>query len=51
MAKSQATNPGKSSKPSTQPLSVKKSKKSAVVGSVDSEKENNLEPKKRILIQ
>ncbi|KAI6103724.1 hypothetical protein EDD16DRAFT_1752153 [Pisolithus croceorrhizus] len=51
MAKSQASNPGKSSKPSSQLLSVKKSKKSAVVDSVDSEKENNLEPsKKRILI-
>lgn len=50
MVKSQVINPGKSSKPSTQPLSVKKSKKSAVVDSVDSEKENNLEPKKRILI-
>ncbi|KAI6137251.1 hypothetical protein F5141DRAFT_1209577 [Pisolithus sp. B1] len=51
MAKSQASNPGKSSKSSSQLLSVKKSKKSAVVDSVDSEKENNLEPsKKRLLI-
>ncbi|KAI6137784.1 hypothetical protein EDD17DRAFT_1881720 [Pisolithus thermaeus] len=52
MAKSQASNPGKSSKPSSQLLSVKKSKKSAAVDSVDSEKENNLGPsKKRILIR
>ncbi|KAI6150163.1 hypothetical protein EDD17DRAFT_1765974 [Pisolithus thermaeus] len=52
MAKSLASNPGKSSKPSSQLLSVKKSKKSAAVDSVDSEKENNLGPsKKRILIR
>ncbi|KAI6110372.1 hypothetical protein EDD16DRAFT_1710900 [Pisolithus croceorrhizus] len=52
MAKSQASNPGKSSKPSSQLLSVKKSKKNAAVDSVDSEKENNLGPsKKRILIR